>query len=448
VIAYLLRTLRLGFKSLLLHKLRTGLAMLGILIGVTAVIWLVALGEGVSYQAQKQIEDLGATNIIIKSVKPPTGGQTGGRGSTRVIAYGLTRGDYYKILELVPEIEHATPMREIATMAWYSGRQTDVRILGVTPAYQEINHLEMDVGRFIEQADLDRSENICVLGSEVASELFGYEEPIGRAVQLHFNFTSALFTVVGITKSRNPSAAIGGSLEGRDYNTDVYIPLETFRQRIGDQVITSRSGTTEGELIQLSQVTATVGSIDEVEGAADTIRDLLGRTHKTNDISVIVPKELLRQAEMLRMLFNVLLVLIAGISLLVGGIGIMNIMLATVTERTREIGIRRALGATRTDIVYQFLAESISLTAIGGLIGVACGFLCLPATRGLLYVLKSGLPDVWAVLPTTIHNLSPIITPMSVGASFLTSLVVGVSFGMYPAYRAALMDPIEALRHE
>jgi putative ABC transport system permease protein len=448
VIAYLLRTLRLGFKSLLLHKLRTGLAMLGILIGVTAVIWLVALGEGVSYQAQKQIEDLGATNIIIKSVKPPSGGQTGGRGSTRVIAYGLTRGDYYKMLELVPEIQRATPMREIATMAWYGGRQTDVRILGVTPAYQEINHLDMDVGRFIEQADLERSENICVLGSEVANELFGYEEPIGRAVQLHFNFTSALFTVVGITKSRNPSAAIGGSLEGRDYNTDVYIPLETFRQRIGDQVITSRSGTTEGELIELSQVTATVASIGEVEGAADTIRDLLGRTHKTNDISVIVPKELLRQAEMLRMLFNVLLVLIAGISLLVGGIGIMNIMLATVTERTREIGIRRALGATRTDIVYQFLAESISLTAIGGLIGVACGFLCLPATKGLLYVLKSGLPDVWAVLPATIHNLSPIITPMSVGASFLTSLVVGVSFGLYPAYRAALMDPIEALRHE
>jgi len=448
VIAYLLRTLRLGFKSLLLHKLRTGLAMLGILIGVTAVIWLVALGEGVSYQAQKQIEDLGATNIIIKSVKPPSGGQSGGRGSTRVIAYGLTRKDYDTMLELVPEIQRATPMREIATMAWYGGRETDVRILGVTPAYQEINHLDLDVGRFVDQADLDRAENICVLGSDVAGELFGYEEPIGRAVQLHFNFTSALFTVVGITKSRNPSAAIGGSLEGRDYNTDVYIPLETFRQRIGDQVITSRSGSTEGELIQLSQVTATVEHIGEVEGAADTIRDILGRTHKINDIAVIVPKELLRQAEMLRMLFNVLLVLIAGISLLVGGIGIMNIMLATVTERTREIGIRRALGATRTDIIYQFLAESISLTAIGGLIGVACGFLCLPATQGLLYVLKSGLPDVWAVLPSTIHNLTPIITPMSVGASFLTSLIVGVSFGLYPAYRAALMDPIEALRHE
>ena len=339
-------------------------------------------------------------------------------------------------------------MREISTVAWYAGREQDIRLLGVTSAYLEINHLELDYGRFIEQADMDRAENVCVLAADAALSLFGYEDPIGRTVQLHFNMAASLFTVVGVTKSRNPSAAIGGSLEGRDFNKDVYIPLESFRQRIGDQVITSRSGTTEGELVELSQVTATVASVGEVEGAANTVRDLLNLSHKNNDVSVVVPQELLRQAEMLRMLFNVLLVVIAGISLLVGGIGIMNIMLATVTERTREIGIRRALGATRTDIVYQFLAESISLTAIGGLVGVICGFLCLPATAGLLQVIKSGLPDVWAVLPPTIHNLTPIVTPISVGASFMTSLIVGVSFGLYPAYRAALMDPIEALRHE
>ena len=445
MIAYLLRTLRLGFKSLLLHKLRTGLAMLGILIGVTAVIWLVALGEGVSYQAQKQIADLGATNIIIKSVKPPQGTQA---GNSRVIAYGLTRKDFSNILELIPEVTRATPVREISTTAWYGGRQSEIRLLGVTPAYQQINHLELDAGRFLEQADIDRAENVCVLASDAAERLFGHEDPIGRAVQLHYNFTSGIYSVVGITKSRLPSAAIGGSLEGRDYNTDVYIPLDTFRQRIGDTVITSRSGGMDGEAVELSQITASVNDIDEVEGVADTIKTLLDRFHPRADVAVTVPKELLRQAEMLRMLFNVLLVLIAGISLLVGGIGIMNIMLATVTERTREIGIRRALGATRMDIVYQFLAESVSLTAIGGLIGVGLGFLCIPATALLLNVLENGLPDVWQVLPPTIHNLSPIITPISVIASFLTSLIVGVSFGLYPAYRAALMDPIEALRHE
>ena len=445
MIPYVLRTLRLGVKSLLLHKLRTGLAMLGILIGVTAVIWLVALGEGVSYQAQKQIADLGATNIIIKSIKPAQGTEA---GSSRVIAYGLTRKDYRNILELVPEVVRATPVREISTTAWYGGRQSEIRLLGATPAYQQINHLELSAGRFLEQADVDRAENVCVLGSEAAERLFGHEDPIGRAAQLHYNSTSGLYTVIGVTKSRLPSAAIGGSLEGRDYNTDVYIPLDTFRQRIGDTVITSRSGGMDGEAVELSQITASVADIREVEGVADTIKTLLDRFHPRGDIAVTVPKELLRQAEMLRMLFNVLLVLIAGISLLVGGIGIMNIMLATVTERTREIGIRRALGATRMDIVYQFLAESVSLTAIGGLVGVGLGFLCIPATAGMLNVLENGLPDVWQVLPPTIHNLKPIITPTSVIASFLTSLIVGVSFGLYPAYRAALMDPIEALRHE
>lgn len=445
MIGYVLRTLRLGVKSLLLHKLRTGLAMLGILIGVTAVIWLVALGEGVSFQAQKQIADLGATNIIIKSVKPAQGTEA---GSSRVISYGLTRKDYLNILELVPEVTRATPMREITTAAWYAGRQAEVRIVGITPAYQQINHLDMASGRFLERADVERAENVCVLGSAAAESLFGYEDPVGRGVQLHYNMTSGVYTVVGVTESRLPSAAIGGSLEGRDFNSDIYIPLDTFRQRIGDRVITSRSGGMDGEEVELSQITASVDDINEVEGVADTIKTLLDRFHPRADVVVTVPKELLRQAEMLRMLFNVLLVLIAGISLLVGGIGIMNIMLATVTERTREIGIRRALGATRMDIVYQFLAESVSLTAIGGLVGVGLGFLCIPATAGLLNVLENGLPDVWRILPPTIHNLVPIITPTSVIASFLTSLIVGVSFGLYPAYRAALMDPIEALRHE
>ena len=445
MIAYLARTLRLGVKSLLLHKLRTALAMLGILIGVTAVIWLVALGEGVSYQAQQQIKDLGATNIIIKSVKPA---QASASDSDFVVAYGLKRRDYDNILRLVPEVTRAVPMREIKTSAWYGGRESDIHLLGVTPDYQEINHLEMAIGRYLEEADMERAENVCVLGADAATALFGHEDPLGHTVQVHFNFASGLFTVVGVTKSRLASASIGGSLEGREFNRDIYIPLETFRQRIGDRVIMLGSGSREGEEVELSQITATVADIDQVEAAAGLIEDLLERTHARGDISVTIPKELLRQAEMLRMLFNVLLVLIAGISLLVGGIGIMNIMLATVTERTREIGIRRALGARRSDIVFQFLAESIALTGLGGAVGVLCGFACLPATGLVLNLIETSLPDLWKVLPTTIQNLTPIITPIAVSAAFVTSLVVGVGFGMYPAYRAALMDPIEALRHE
>jgi putative ABC transport system permease protein len=166
------------------------------------------------------------------------------------------------------------------------------------------------------------------------------------------------------------------------------------------------------------------------------------------DYAVVVPKELLRQAEMMRMLFNVLLILIAGISLLVGGIGIMNIMLATVTERTREIGVRRALGATREDIILQFLSETVVLTGMGGLLGVAFGFLCRPAVTAARWSMQQMLPDVMATLPANIRNIEPRITLWSIVVAFAISMVVGVVFGLYPARRAAYMDPIEALRHE
>ena len=447
MIARLLRTIRLGFSSLLLHRLRSGLAVLGILIGVTAVIWLVALGEGVSYQAQKQIEELGATNIIIKSVKPAQGSSGGGGGSF-IIDYGLKRADFERIIDGVPTIQRAVRMREIRSVVRSGRRAADVHVLGVTPDYFDVNHLTMARGRFLADRDLDRRDNVCVLAAETSETLFPYEDPIGRSVEILANSKSDAYVVIGQTESRAPSASIGSSLEGRDYNLDVYIPMDTLRARIGDQVITARSGSREGEVVELSQITATVGDISEVEEAADIIDILLAKYHKNGDYSITVPKELLRQAAMLRMMFNVLLVLIAGISLLVGGIGIMNIMLATVTERTREIGVRRAMGAKRRDILGQFLAETTVLSGTGGLVGIGLGFLCWPAADGILSGIRRWLPDVWSSFPPTIQNLEPIIAPWSVIAAFTISVGVGVVFGLYPAGRAARMDPIEALRHE
>jgi len=259
---------------------------------------------------------------------------------------------------------------------------------------------------------------------------------------------SDFYVVVGVTAERTSSAAIGGSLAAREYDTDIYIPLATFRWRIGDTVMTSRSGSREGEIMQLNQITVTVGDLDEVDSTADIIRTLLEKYHKKADYAVVVPKELLRQAEMLRTLFNVLLVLIAGISLLVGGIGIMNIMLATVTERTREIGIRRALGATRRDIIQQFLMETVVLSGMGGLLGVALGFLCQPVVNGARWVAGRVVPDMMASLPANIRNLEPRMALWSIVVAFGISVAVGVVFGLYPAQRAANMDPIEALRHE
>jgi len=202
------------------------------------------------------------------------------------------------------------------------------------------------------------------------------------------------------------------------------------------------------EEVWVNQVTVTVQDIDQVEAVAGVIEDLFGRYHPTEDYSLTVPKELLRQAETLRAMFNVLLVLIAGISLIVGGIGIMNIMLATVTERTREIGVRRALGARRNDIISQFLAETMVLTGLGGILGVLSGFLCTPVVEGVRWFIRNFMQDMWQSLPLSIQAMKPIIAPWSVLAAFLISVSVGVIFGIYPARRASMMDPIEALRHE
>jgi putative ABC transport system permease protein len=426
----------------MLHKLRSALAVLGILIGVTAVIWLVALGEGVSYQAQQQIKDLGATNIIVRSVKPPQ--ESSKAGGSFFIEYGLLREDYERIMANVPAIRQAVPMREISREVRNLDHVLDAKLVGCSAGYRELNHLQMARGRFLTDHDQQQIANVAVLAHKTSQILFPYEDPLGRTVQIGTDF----YVVVGETAERTASAAIGGSLAARDYDTDIYIPLETFRWRIGDMVSTSRSGSREGEIMQLNQITVTVGDLDEVDSTAEIIRTLLERYHKTQDYAVVVPKELLRQAEMLRTLFNALLVVIAGISLLVGGIGIMNIMLATVTERTREIGIRRALGATRRNIIQQFLMETIVLSGMGGLLGVAFGFLCKPVVTSGRWAAQRLLPDMMASLPANIRNLEPRMALWSILVAFGISVAVGVVFGLYPAQRAANMDPIEALRHE
>lgn len=431
----------MGLKSLLLHKLRSGLAILGIFIGVTAVIWLVAMGEGVSYQAQQQIKELGANNIIVRSIKPPSDAT---RGGGFIIAYGLLRDDFDRIEANVPTLSQAVPIREIRKEARYLDKVTDVRIVGCTAKYLAMNNLHMARGRFLSDTDSEHFDNVAVIADTTAHELFPYEDPIGQFLQIDKEF----YVIIGQTQSKSPSGGIGGSLAAQDYNLDVYIPLATLRWRIGDQVITSKAGSREGEKVELSQITATVHELSEVDETAEIIRNLLARFHPVVDYAIVVPKELLQQAQVLQMMFNLLLVLIAGIALLVGGIGIMNIMLATVTERTREIGIRRALGAKQRDIVSQFLSETVVLSATGGLLGVFFGFLCHPAIVGTRAVMRQLFPEVIASLPSNIQQLEPRIAPWSIVAAFLISVGVGVVFGIYPAQRAARMDPIEALRHE
>ena len=274
-----------------------------------------------------------------------------------------------------------------------------------------------------------------------ARRLFPYQNPIRQKVWVG----KELYTVVGETKPRTASAAIGGSMDAREYNLDAYIPLSTMEIRIGDRVMKRVGSSWQGEEVQLSQITIGVDTIENVDETAAIIQILLAKYHSQEDYAVVVPKELLIQAERQRDMFNLLLVVIAGISLLVGGIGIMNIMLSTVTERTREIGIRRALGAKRIHIIFQFVVEAVLLTGVGGMLGVVAGLFCGPLFR----VVRSIVTEYWPDFITEdMLQIEPKIAMWSVVLSASIAVLSGIVFGVYPAWRAARMDPIEALRHE
>jgi putative ABC transport system permease protein len=420
------RALKLGLKSLLLHKLRSGLTVLGIVFGVAAVISMLAVGEGSSRDAQKRFEQLGATNIIVRSIKPSEEAQSTGGRPARILNYGLKYDDYDRIMATVPTIKKALPIREIRKQIRRYSHFLDGRVVGTTQDYATFNHLKIERGRFLTDSDNKKYLNYAVLASETAKTLFPFEDPIGQSVKLGADY----YTVVGVTEERASTAGIGGSLAAQEFNKDVYIPLNTCKLRFGERLMNSRAGSMEFEETQLSQVTLQVGTLAEVAPTAPIVDAAVKPYHPKKDVDLIVPLDLLNEAKRTARQFSIILGTIASISLLVGGIGIMNIMLATVTERTREIGIRRALGAKRRDITQQFLIETIVLSGVGGLLGVTVG---ISIPQMIVYF----IPEQKAV-----------VTGFSVLLAFSISVGIGMLFGIYPARRAALMDPIEALRHE
>lgn len=427
-------TLQLGIKNLLLHKLRSFLTVLGVILGVGSVIAMLSIGEGSKREALEQIRQLGADNVIIRSVKP---GENGGgdKSSTatrqqqfsRVSEYGLKYRDLERLLATLPTVRRALPIALVRRDAQHQHRTIpNARILGTTPEYIDVKTLQLRRGRFLSSSDLHRAANVTVIGAGAADRLFVYADPIDQPILLG----NDVYRVVGVLDTQATGSAAVGAFGQADFNSDILIPITAARNRFGELQVIRRAGGRDYERTQLSEITLTVYDQDQVSQTAAMARSILKRDHpRADDYEVQVPMELLRQAEHEKRIWNLVLGSIAGISLLVGGIGIMNIMLASVTERTREIGIRRAIGAKRRDITTQFLVETVVLSSTGGMVGVLVG-IAIP------------------MLVTYFAGIETVLSAWSIVLAFGISAGIGVVFGIYPARRAALMDPIEALRHE
>lgn len=416
------QTFRLGIKSLLLHKLRSFLTALGLLFGVAAVISMLAVGEGASYEALEQIKTLGPTNIMVRSQKPMVTEATSSGSRRTAFAYGLLYQDLDRIKAMFPRAKHAIPVRETQKNLRAGELWSSSIVVGTTPEYLDVLSLRVDDGRWLTDVDEAGTQNVMVLGAAAAEILFPLANPIGAPMQSG----DTRFTVVGVLDRMGRAASPGGI----PLDECVFIPISTSRARFGDVVTKRSTGSRERTRVELTEIKLQLETTDEVMPSSLLLARTLDIGQRAqDDVKMIVPLELLRQKEETARIFNMVLGSIAIISLLVGGIGIMNVMLATVTERTREIGVRRALGAKKGHIVKQFLVEAVVLSGAGGAMGVLLGLI---------------IPKI----VTALSDSLTIVRPEHVAISFGVSAFVGVTFGLYPAWRAANMDPVTALRHE
>ena len=424
----IIRNLRLGIKSLLLHKLRSVLTMLGVVFGVASVIGMLAVGEGSKRQAIEEFERLGTNNIIIESRKPSGAVSTASSGQSS-IRYGITFEDRRRILQTLPGVERAVPVRRLPKEIQVADGKLAIDLIATTADWFDLIDRAVLAGRTLHPLDQTRRIPVIVLTENLARRL-----PLEkRGLDKVLNIDGKLFQVVGIIHSEHRLEESGGGT--LDADMDAFVPLNTARQLFGDINVQGQFPNVQMEEVDLHELVVQMTDRESVEAAAPVIRRMFERFHDRPDYQISVPLELLRKAERVQGVMNLMLSAIAGISLLVGGIGIMNIMLASVTERTREIGIRRAIGAKRGQIISQFLTEALLLSTLGGVVGLALGTWGLP--WGITYLSRQMDQTITTIVPT-----------YAIVLSFGISVLVGVVFGLYPAMRAAKLDPIIALRHE
>jgi putative ABC transport system permease protein len=387
----------------MLHKLRSGLSILGVVFGVAAVVAMSSVGEGARRETLAQIEALGIDTVTVRS-RPTDESEA---------ALGLRSRDADSVRRVVPGVRAVAPVRLAELEADAGGRSAGVTVVGVTPSYREATRLDLARGRFLAALDVSDRKRVAVLGQAVAARLFPLQSPLGESLRIGGDW----FQVVGVLEGRASPRGRGAVVRSRDLNRCVIVPLPSL-----DHGLDAREGAVD-------EIVFRVSTPEEVVPAAAVARSLLHRTTGGAPLEVVVPREILRQRERAQRVFNVVTGAVAAISLLVGGIGIMNIMLASVAERTREVGIRRALGARRRDVAAQFLVESSLLTLAGGVLG------------SLLGLGGSFLIQVLAGWPTAIH-------PLMLLVALLVALLVGIGFGFYPAWHASQLEPMTALRRE
>ena len=400
--------LRLAMRSLTRNKMRTVLTMLGIIIGVGAVICTVAIGEGASEQVEQQITALGDNLIYITAGSINHGGVHLGSQATKT----LLPDDAKAILENVPQISRVSPGVYSGVQVVYENQNWFTHVNGTGPDYFTIRHWPIVRGSGFGAHDVDTAADVCVIGQTVATNLFGGQDPVGKTIRI----SNLPFEVIGLLEQKGQSAAFGN-----DEDDTLIVPYTTVQKKI--------SG-----IYWIQNIVASAVSQPEMESAEQQISSLLRQRHHLrpdapNDFIIRDPNTLAQVREQSIRVMELLLAAIASVSLIVGGIGIMNIMLVSVTERTREIGVRIAVGATEEDVQRQFLSEAIVLSMLGGAIGVAFGFFASTIVSSALR---------W---PTSIPAIS-----IAIAVAF--SAMVGIAFGYYPAKKAASLDPIEALRYE
>jgi len=415
-ISHILPELKMGLQSLFAHKLRSLLTMLGMIFGVGAVVAMLSITAGAQKEMMSFIDQLGVNNIIVESHEALDRNEL---QTVRAISPGLSFRDYRAISENVSGLVAITPRKRFKPQKLLPKTSNEPpQLIGVLPNFVEINSLKLIDGRFFTEDENKSSAPVCVLGEGAKVSLLGFDKGVGKYVKVNDTWLQ----VIGVL---TPSASGDADVEGVqavNKNNLVIAPLNTVMRRFEDNTSYLKD--------EIDGIYMKVGpNVDSIE-TSNVVKAILTATHKdAGDFTVVVPAGLLEQKKQTQLIFSIVMICIAGISLLVGGIGIMNIMLATVLERTREIGIRRAIGARQADIVRQFLTEAVLISIVGGLIGIGFGF-----TLSRIIGSAAG----W----------STVVTTGSIVVAFGVSVFIGLLFGIYPAVQAAKLDPIEAIRYE